>query len=215
MRDKISTSIVAVLTGDLVASQVAGHDKVEAAMRQLAKTAHALGNDTRFTRFRGDGWQMVLTHPHRVLSAILLLLADLRASGIGVDTRISAGIGPYDTLGTSNLADAAGRAFLLSGAGIDTMPKQRRLAISGGRKQDHHWQQAIFDLVDWQTAHWTAAQAEAAAAALRFDTENHQQMATRLGITRQAMQSRLAGAGINALRIAFAAFQFTAWEDDR
>jgi hypothetical protein len=47
--------LTAVLTGDLVASRKAQAATVEAAMRQIAITAAALGHDTRFTRFRGDG----------------------------------------------------------------------------------------------------------------------------------------------------------------
>jgi hypothetical protein len=199
--------IIAVLTGDLVASQTAGSAKVEAVMQRIAQTAQDLGAKG-FTRFRGDGWQIALQHPQQVLWAVLLILADLRASGIGVDTRISVGIGSYTSLGTANLSDATGPAFVLSGQGLDAMPKQSRLAIAGGAD----WQKAMLDLVDWHTAQWTAAQAEAVAMFLRH-AENHQQLAARLGITRQAMQSRLAAAGINALDRAIAAFQAVRWSD--
>jgi hypothetical protein len=206
---------IAVLTGDLIASQAAGAAKVEAAMDHLAATAADLGADTRFTRFRGDGWQIVLTDPLKVLRAVLLLLADLRASGIGLDTRISAGIGGYETLGTANLADAAGRAFLLSGVKLDNMDKHGRISINGAEERDQHWQRAIFDLVDWHTSQWTAAQAEAAALALRHYTENQGQLAQRLGITRQAMQSRLAGAGMHALDRAIQAFEGPLWKRNK
>jgi hypothetical protein len=199
--------IIAVLTGDLVASQRAGTARIDAAMQRLARTAQDLGT-TGITRFRGDGWQLALPDPAQLLRAVLMILADLRASGIGVDTRISVGIGPYTSMGTANLSDATGPAFVLSGQGLDAMPKQSRLAIAGGPP----WQMAIVDLIDWHTAHWTAAQAEAVAMSLRHG-ENHQQLAARLGITRQAMQSRLAAAGINALDRAIAVFQGAAQDD--
>jgi DNA-binding NtrC family response regulator len=122
------------------------------------------------------------------------------------------GVGPCDSLGTTSLADAAGRAFVLSGQGLDEMPKQHRLAVAGGRAEDLHWRLAIFELVDWLSGHWTAAQAEAVATTLRHPHANHQMMANQLGITRQAMQSRLSKAGMNHLFSAVLAFQNTTWD---
>lgn len=208
---------IAVLTGDLVASQVAGATKVEAAMQRLETTARDLSNlvdhDTRFTRFRGDGWQIGLLRPGWLLRSCLILLADLRAAGIGIETRISVGIGQSESLGTTNLSDASGSAFFVSGNHLDVMPKNRRLFIAGGRAPDQVWQAAIFDLVEWLSSNWTQAQAEAIAMALRPDVGTHQVMADQLGITRQAIQARLASAGFAALTNALAAFEGTNWED--
>jgi hypothetical protein len=212
----VDTSIYAVLTGDLVASQQAGADIVERAMSQIKASAQDLSaitdNDTRFTRFRGDGWQIILAHPGLILRACLILFADLKAAGIGMETRISAGIGPADHLGTTNLADATGPAFFISGNHLDVMPKNRRLFIAGGRQADQTWQTAIFDLVEWQSRTWTQAQAQAVAMALRQDWKTHQDIAARLGITRQAVQSRLEGAGFQRLDNALYAFEDHSWD---
>ncbi len=170
--------------------------------------------DTRFTRHRGDGWQLVVADARHVLRASLILLADLRASGIGIETRISAGVGPFENLGTDNLSDATGRAFFVSGDHLDQMPRQRRLVIAGGRTRDRDWQAAIFDLVDWQSSQWTAAQAQAVGMALRRNFRNHQEMAETLGITRQALQQRLASAGFSALATPLAAFEHFDWSAD-
>ncbi|MCU0802331.1 MAG: hypothetical protein MUD11_11255 [Rhodobacteraceae bacterium] len=204
--------IIAVLTGDIIGSQKAGRTKLDAAMQRLKQTAESLHPDTRFTRFRGDGWQLVLQDPKDILVAVLLLLADLRASGLKVSTRISVGVGPADSLGTDTLSDATGRAFVLSGQGLDQLPKQARLAIWGGRAKDQHWHLAIFELVDWLTEKWSAAQAEAVATALRQPLANHQMLAAHLGITRQAVQSRLSKAGIGNLYHAVLAFRNATWE---
>jgi hypothetical protein len=210
------SAIVAVLTGDLVHSQKAQPTQIEAAMQQLSITARDLSNitdaDTRFTRFRGDGWQVVIADAGLVLRACLILLADLRASGIGMETRISAGIGMIESLGTANLSDATGRAFFVSGNHLDIMPQRRRLFIAGGRDADQTWQAAIFDLVEWQSGTWTQAQAQAVAMALRPDWQTHQDLADRLDITRQAVQSRLDGAGFQRLDNALAAFENYEWE---
>jgi hypothetical protein len=204
--------LIAVLTGDLIGSRVAGADKVEAAMDQLSKTAAFFGPETRFTRFRGDGWQFILLNPSKTMRAILMALADLRANAIGIDTRISAGIGHYESLGTDNLSDASGSAFVVSGVGLDSLPKSRRLLVFSGQETYQDYISAITELVDWITHGWTQAQAEAVALALRFTRENHQQMATRIGITRQAMQARLSSAAMIPLDRAIQAFEGELWK---
>lgn len=212
------TPIIAVLTGDLVASQLAGTAKVEAAMARLKRTAEDIseivGHDTRFTRFRGDGWQMVLKDPSDALMATLLALADLRATGLNLNTRIAIGIGSAENLGTGNLSDAKGQAFVLSGRLLDEMPRKHTVDIAGGPKANYPWQVAVIDLVAWQSSHWTAAQATAMATTLRHPFENHQTMAKRLKITRQAMQSRLASAGMQPIASAVMAFKSANWEQD-
>lgn len=208
--------IIAVLTGDLVKSRKAGSNALERAIGILSDTARHLSDitdaDTRFTRFRGDGWQLVLARPGTVLRACLILMADLRASGIGIDTRISAGLGPYENLGTTNLSDATGPAFFVSGHHLDLAPKRRRLLVAGGRTQDQTWQSAIFDLVEHQVSRWTALQAEAIATALRHGQMTQADIAQNLAVTRQAVQIRLAGAGYSALENALVAFERLNWE---
>jgi hypothetical protein len=208
--------IITVLTGDLVKSRQVGPERVEQAMQQLSTTARFMDDmidvPTRFTRFRGDGWQMVVGRPGWTLRACLILLADLRAADLGVETRISVGLGPFDSLGTANLSDATGRAFTVSGHHLDRSPKFRRLLIAGGREADQNWQTAIFDLVEWQSQQWTAAQAEAVAIALRNEHLKHQDIAAKLKISRQAVQLRLAGAGYSALANPLAAFEHLDWE---
>ena len=102
---------VAVLTGDLVGSRAAGDVNIAAAMEQLSRTAHKLDQNARFSRFRGDGWQLVLHEPNRALFATLLLLADLRASRLSIETRISVGIDGVQSFGTANLSEI-GRAHV-------------------------------------------------------------------------------------------------------
>ncbi|MBA4323617.1 MAG: hypothetical protein C0426_00775 [Rhodobacter sp.] len=128
---------IAVLTGDLVASTRQPADRVDAAMQALRQSAGQVTAwqtppyDTRFTRFRGDGWQIALTNPGLALRAAVVLQATLGARGL--ESRMSIGIGPAETLGTTDLSDAAGRAFELSGQGLDKMADTSRIAIAGAR----------------------------------------------------------------------------------
>ena len=211
------TPIIAVLTGDLVRSREAETETVDRAMRILAAIADDLtdiaGADTRFTRFRGDGWQLVLREPRAVLRACLVIVAKLRASGLGVDTRVSVGLGRQSSIGTANLSDATGPAFFISGHHLDSAPKRRRLLIAGGGERDQTWQTALFDLIEHQVSSWTQLQAEAVAIALSDGQKTMTQadIARDLTVTRQAVQIRLSGAGYWALENALAAFESFDW----
>ncbi len=214
--------VVAVLTGDLVASQKHDTAEIEAAMGRISATARTLSKmvnaDTRFTRFRGDGWQIVLGRAGLALRAALMIIADLKAENHQIETRISVGVGRWDNLGTGNLSDASGQAFFVSGSHLDDMPKHRRLAIAGGRDKavhgvaDRDWQAAIFDMAEWIANRLTQPQAEAMAMALRDDWQTQDELAQRLGITRQAMQARLTGAGFQAMENAIHVLQKYQWD---
>jgi predicted DNA-binding protein (UPF0251 family) len=162
--------------------------------------------DSRFTRYRGDGWQVLLDAPGNALRTCIYLTAKLKASDCGLATRISVGLGVVNSLGTNDLSDASGDAFIISGYGLDNMPRSRRFAIAGN-KDLGKWHTAIYDQADWQSSRWSREQAEAVALAL--DPANHRQeeMAKRLGISRQALQARLSSAGLHALTAAFDAFE--------
>lgn len=203
--------IAAVLTGDLVASQAAGTATVDAAMAVLARAADRMATDwlhspTFFTRYRGDGWQVYLDVPGLVLRGCLYLTASLRASGTGLETRISAGVGTVERIGPDGLASASGEAFTLSGQNLDDMERNRRLLI-GGRGFVTPWHEAIFDLVEFQASRWSREQAEAVMHALDPREATQAEIAARLGITRQALQARLRGAGLSAMTGALLAFE--------
>ncbi|SLN54004.1 hypothetical protein [Roseisalinus antarcticus] len=199
----------AVLTGDLIASRTAGTAAVEAAMGALQSCARDLGDelgaDLRFTRFRGDGWQLHLTDTSRVLDVMLALVAGLRVAETGLGTRIAAGLGPVETLGTADLSDATGEAFFVSGDLLERIGVRRRLAIGGAGIGP--WQVAVVDLLDHIAFGWSAAQAEAVALAATPARPTQDEISGRLGITRQAVQARLAAAGEAHLQTALRSFR--------
>lgn len=82
----------AVLTGDLVGSTIASAERVEATMRHLADLAYRISPTTRFTRYRGDGWQIYLENPGSALTSLLFIWAGLRATR-NLESRISVGLG--------------------------------------------------------------------------------------------------------------------------
>ncbi len=198
-----------VITGDLIKSRSVTTAALNTTFETLSAAAADFGADwgldLRFTRYRGDGWQIALGRPELTLHVVLFILARLRAGQSGVKTRLAIGIGPADTLGTDDLSDANGTAFIISGHHLDKMSRKRTLAIAGygiGATQA-----AIIGFTEFITATWTAAQAEAVAHAMRDFPRTQDEIAAELGITRQAVQSRLASAGLAYFETAIRAFR--------
>ncbi|MGR3315642.1 hypothetical protein [Roseovarius indicus] len=203
------SGVQAVFTGDLIDSRDASAEAVERAMANLKITAQSIGKNhefqPRFTRNRGDGWQMLLPDPTLVMLAYLGLAAALRAADTGLATRIAIGIGPVDFPGTTDLSDAAGPAFVTSGDLLETLDTETA-AIGGHGVTD--WQRGVLQLTDWVVTGWTAQQAEAVALTLLDPThDTNAQRAKSLGISRQAFEARLKGSGLAAFTHARHAFQ--------
>jgi hypothetical protein len=197
--DLMTRPQIAVLTGDLVASTHHAPDQVDAAMQALRQAAALVTTwqdpprDARFTRFRGDGWQIILHDHHLSLRAAVVLQGSLGA--LGMESRISIGIGSAESLGTTDLSDAAGKAFELSGQGLDKMADTLRIAIAGPPVTDED--AMIADLLGERMGRWTAAQAEAAALQLALPDRivTLHEIGKTLGISPQAVNDRVRGAG--------------------
>ena len=202
------TSLSAVLTGDLIRSRQSDPRLVDAAIDVLASAAADFGRawtfDPRFTRFRGDGWQVVLPDPAYVLDACIYLSARLTAEHPLLQTRVSAGGGEAIVPQDGDLSAASGSAFFISGDHLDNMSKRRRLIVAGHGIGT--WQNAVVLLADWMIGTWSGPQSEAVALTLLGD-ETNEQMARRLGITRQAFEARLNGSGFQSLGEALHAFR--------
>lgn len=195
----MSKAPLAVLTGDIIGSTRLSHDQLDGAMNTLRAVTDEIAmwqtphRDSRFTRFRGDGWQMVLHQPNLALRAAVVIQGKL--IGMGLESRISIGIGRADSLGTADLADAGGEAFELSGRGLDQMADPWRLSID--KQSIPVEDQLVADLLAERMGKWTAAQAEAASLQLSspFRLRTLHEVANVLGISPQAVNDRVRGAG--------------------
>jgi hypothetical protein len=195
----------AVLTGDLVASTAARPDDLDRAMQTLKAAAEAAAlshglAQPRFTRFRGDGWQVMIAPPHHYLRVTAVLLAALHSSGLGLHTRIGIGIGTIDHPGGQDLSDAAGSAFIRSGRALDSLTGPDRLAIAGLPGDGPAgtaalWHAAALETLAHFSARWSREQAEALHLRLLAGTRPLHHIAAGLGISRQALSARLAIAG--------------------
>lgn len=205
----------AVITGDLIASRTVTAAGMTRAMDLLylatTDVETQLGHPLRFTRFRGDGWQVLLERPGTALSTALILHSQLRAHGAALQTRMALGIGAVESHGTTSLADATGDAFATSGHALDHIGK-RRMAAAGPNVAPVLM--ALVGLVEHIAFDWTAAQAEAMALQLRLPNATQDDLAKTLNITRQAVQLRLAAAGKAPIMAAVHAFDTYPFEPD-
>ena len=203
--------LTAVLTGDLVGSTGVETGRVDRSMEEIASAAARLIPASRFTRYRGDGWQMFLPEPHRFLEAAIYLNAVLKSDPASLPTRISIGLGGADNLGGNSLAGASGTAFINSGRALDTMVAGRTLVLSG--EATNKIQQSTLFFVEDRIQHWSREQAEVIAMKLTPNPRvpdswpTQDEMSLALGITRQAVGSRLKAAGWALLLNAYLAFQ--------
>lgn len=212
----------AVFTGDLVGSTAATAAVVDATLANIAATAAHLAKDTgqdpRFTRFRGDGWQIALEGRDSWYRALILILARLKAEPGLLDTRIAIAVGSVETLGSRDLADARGFAFQASGRGLDHHPSrgqtELRLAsrlepLNDGSGRQVEWttwtDKALVAFIARTARNWSQAQAEALSIALENPDLTQAEWAARLGISRQAFVQRIAGAAHEELMLAILA----------
>ncbi len=198
--DSDTSHLAAVLTGDLVGSTNAGKVAIDETMDEISATAQLIDRhgSFRFTRFRGDGWQMVIVPYQRALRSAVMILAALRAKRDLLPTRIAIGVGRIEGLGTEDLRDASGPAFTYSGQALDNMSRGERLfhTFHGAQMPA----QIASILIDDRIRRWTPEQAEAAAIYLDPCQPTSSKVARLLGISPQAASYRLIGAGAGALR---------------
>lgn len=203
--------IVAILTGDLIGSTTAKPEAVEASMRIIRDCAAGVGKRTDFTRFRGDGWQVRLIQPGDCLWVCLLILARLRAAAGALGCRIAVGIGEEYPTDARDLSTAMGPAFTASGRALDQMKPGTLLALDGKTPRIDTFRKLAFTVAADLAGRWTRGQAEAVALKLDPDSPSDERLANediaqKLGLTRQAVDARLKAADYHLLEDLIQAF---------
>ena len=205
--------LTAVLTGDFVGSTEADPDRLERSMVVLAYQAALIGSDTRFTRFRGDGWQIYLAKPSLFLWVTVYLNAVLKSDPFGsLPSRIAIGTGRVDRLGPIGLSAASGTAFFHSGRALDAMDRNgQTIALAGEGTDDI--QRIAIAFIEERIAKWSPEQAEAVRLRMnRKEFTTQGKMAADFGITRQAVAARLQAAGYSLIDAAIGAFHSRYYE---
>lgn len=204
---------IAVLTGDIVRSSDLSAKQLDRLFRQMRNSIDEILTWPRarahFERYRGDGWQVVLSEPRLSLRAALFLRASLRAEGKGFETRIAVGIGSVNSLKWDDLGGSEGEAFRLSGQLLDELKNPWLMDLRVGREAavPHSLLEAVFGLCDVVAYAWTPRQAEVMKSVLSPDAEVQDEIGERLGITQSTVAQHFKKAGGRAIEKALGAFE--------
>ncbi|WP_186826959.1 hypothetical protein [Shimia ponticola] len=202
----MATEINAILTGDIVSSRGLSARTLETVMQDIDETADELSRDfacpVHMARYRGDGWQVWVQDGSAGLRAALRILT--RLGGTGQSTRIAMAVGEATLPASGDLAAAYGPAFEAAGDALEQMPRHRRMSIAATAGP---WPLALLEVIDFQARQWTKAQNAALYHALARQDVTQAEIANRFGVSQQAIQDRLAGAGLRALNAALDVFE--------
>ena len=203
------TRTIAVMTGDLVGSTALGTERISRAFAALEDSATRQeqwhGAPLRFTRHRGDGWQVVLARPEMALRSALTFRAALKAADAGFDCYLAIAQGPAPTHLSDDLNDQSEDVFVRSGQALDaikSMNSGQRMTNGGSGAQD-----AAAILADLVSQGWTQAQAAAMNLALDPDGAIFTEIGRELGKSRQAVTKAALSAGFPHIPTALKALE--------
>lgn len=218
-KDWAEQMIVAVLTGDIVASSSMSEDTLRRIREIVFGSVEAINGweedvvSGKPEFFRGDSWQLLLRKPQYLLRASLLIRARLLATG-AADTRIAAGVGTVSNIEESKISLSSGEAFSLSGHALDKMKDERMvLAMAPAFRDISDFAVAVVRVCDAMVSDWTARQAEITGIALEAGMESHAAIVSRLRqpVSVQSIGKTLRSVHFDAVTGALSAFEKGAW----
>ncbi len=186
----------AVITGDIVDSTALSAARLDTVFQELSGATREIAlwsnAPAYLSRRGGDGWQMALIQPDHALRAAIFLQAILRRMDQDIETRmaIATGSGQLAEGDSPDLNAAHGDVFTRSGRLLPEIKKPFLMDWA-----DAPAKATALRLMDYIAQGWTAAQARAVAEALSPVKPTRQQIATNLGISRQAVNQALWSAG--------------------
>lgn len=189
--------MIAVITGDLVSSSSLEQSELEQLFRLLEQRLSELSIDPAPTWefYRGDSFQIVLTRAQHAAKVALLLASDLIHAGH--KATLSIGVGDYRAL-HERPSLAQGRAFELSGRGLDNTPRGELTFHSDDARQSDALVLTT-RFVSFLLNGLTRKQAEVLSLYLHMNCTEHQLLADQLGTTRQNVSSHLKRAGASLI----------------
>jgi len=194
--------MLSVLTGDIVESGALDRHRLQELQSQLEVAADRVSAHTCFELFSGDSWQTTCRPGRLCLTLAVAIQSQLRGK-MGLETRISAGIGDYDFLVPEKISLSQGEAFTLSGRGVEKIAGERRLGIALGQRVPSATRQSLeaaIALLDGTACRWTEKQAQAVSLALSGQSQKAIASKFEPPISSQACGKRLTGAQWPLLR---------------
>ncbi len=207
----------AVLTGDIIRSRKLKSKELESVRDCLATSvgdvatwkAGIVYREAEF--YRGDEWQLLLGDPALALRVAIFLIASLRAHGL-TQTKVSIGLGTIELLHESRTALSFGEAFVLSGHGLDAMKKSiLHLDLPSSAGPLMEWVQMAVHMCDAILKKWTVRQAEIITFASKPSAPTHVQIADKLEVRQQSVNSSLQAANWKVVKEVIDLFEKTKW----
>lgn len=203
---------VAVFTGDLVGSRNLTKAQIDAAFSALETCAKKAedwtGTSLKFSRHRGDGWQVILTQPKYVLRLAIIFRAAIKALGPEFDTYIGIARGNADVSDQTDLNSRNDEVFINSGRVLEAIKSISKSDIKMGYDGKAKEPVAIV-LADKIVSDWTPIQSETIAEMLHsMDKITYTELAEKLNKSRQTITKTLVAAGYPTIE-----FALTFWEN--
>lgn len=184
-------NLVAVLTGDMVASKTLSSVERDKFIHIVStiETFLEAGSYTSAEIFRGDSFQLKIQNPLNALKSAVIIRALFRSQihhnyNKQWDCRISVGIGKIE-FDKSRPGLSDGEVYRLSGHGLDNM-KRERLTISTPWREINDEMAVLTPFADDIISHWTVKQCEVMIAKLQHHLPNTE-LAMCQNISRQAI----------------------------
>lgn len=172
----------AVLTGDIINSSTLNQQErqelYEAFPRLSALLRERYPDEIHYniSNFRGDGWQLVVNHPRKVLEISLFIRTYIRfaITEKKIDSRVAIGIGGVDFIPEGNVSAGYGSAYTVSGHLLEALAAHQRMALGFSMDQlsiAHGAAVMLVELLDSVVTTWGASQCQAVFWALQGLTQ--------------------------------------------
>ena len=134
----LQNDLRAVLTGDIINSSILDQQErqrlfeVFPALSAILRERYPQEISYNMSNFRGDGWQLVINHPHKSLEISLFIRAYLRFAFTEkkIDSRIAIGVGMVDFIPAGNISAGYGSAYTVSGHLLEVLKAYQRMGIA-------------------------------------------------------------------------------------
>lgn len=184
---------VAILTGDVIASQSASPDRWLPALKaELSRFGDQSGD---WDIVRGDQFQLKRPPQDALLSSLILRAGVLNRSNVHL--RISIGLGEVDHP-EERISESNGSAFVRSGAGLESKGHWRICVRSEDKAFDKSMQ-LMLDLAEEVIGRWTPVSAEVIQAALLHPEWRQFDLAENLDRSQSTISETLKRTGLDLL----------------
>ena len=200
MTNVVDSSLIAVLTGDIVKSrQISqeGYDDLLYSLNNVLSYVSEQHLDNGFQLMRGDSFQLVIHDAVNAFKYALLIRLALKERDDDFDCRVSIGLGSNDVI-RHQIGNSTGDAFTLSGMGLDEL-KNRCLQITSIDNGFNQRVGLLVDYADHQLSQITQRQAAIVQLKLRRPELIQQQIADLLSAQRVSISRSLKTARFDLL----------------